>query len=79
MTAWRADRRDDAARLLARAREDIRAGSAVRAIAHVYAARLAEASGDLPGAAIHRAAAAALAMPEASWLRTAPTEIARSG
>jgi len=69
MVAWRGDQRDEAARLLARAIDDVRAGSVVRAIAHVYAARLAEAAGDGKGAASHRAAAVALAAPDATWLR----------
>jgi hypothetical protein len=68
-TAWRAGRLDAAAAQLARVIDDIRAGSALRAIAHVYAARVAAARGDAAAAARHRAAAADLAAPDAAWLR----------
>ena len=44
--AWRDGRFDAAAPLVARVIDDIRAGSALRAIAHVYAARIADARGD---------------------------------
>ena len=67
--AWRAGELDAASQVLARVISDVRAGSATRAVAHVYAARIAAARGDAPGAARHRAAAAALATPDASWLR----------
>ena len=62
---------DAAAGALARVIDDIRAGSALRAIAHVYAARAADARGDTATAADHRTAAAALAAPDATWLRGA--------
>ena len=71
--AWRRDDLDAAAPLLARVTGDIRAGSALRAIAHVYAARIAEARGDAADASRHRAAAANLAAPDAAWLRGGAT------
>ncbi|HEX7841143.1 MAG TPA: hypothetical protein VF469_26880, partial [Kofleriaceae bacterium] len=67
--AWHRGELDTAAPLLARVTGDIRAGSALRAIAHVYAARIAEARDDASAAARHRAAASSLADPEAAWLR----------
>ena len=67
--AWGDGALDAAAPLLARVIDDVRAGSATRAIAHVYAARVADAQGDAPSAARHRAAAANLATPDATWLR----------
>lgn len=67
--AWRRGDRAAAAPLLARVIDDVRAGSALRAIAHVYAARIAGAGGDARAAARHRAAAAELAAPDAAWLR----------
>jgi hypothetical protein len=67
--AWRDGRLDDAAPLLARVTDDIRAGSALRAIAHLYAARIASARGEPAEAVRHRAAAADLAAPDAAWLR----------
>jgi hypothetical protein len=69
--AWRDGRLDDAAPLLARVIGDIRAGSAQRAIAHLYAARIADARADPAEAARHRTAAADLAAPDAAWLRGA--------
>jgi hypothetical protein len=69
--AWRDGRLDAAALVLARVIDDIRAGGALRAIAHVYAARIADARTDAADAAHHRAAAAALAAPDAAWLRGA--------
>jgi hypothetical protein len=60
---------ETASQLLARIVEDIRAGSATRAIAHLYSSRIAEARGDTAAAARHRAQAAALAVPGATWLR----------
>jgi len=69
--AWRDGRLDDAAPLLARVIRDIRAGSALRAIAHLYAARIADARADPAEAVRHRAAAADLAAPDAAWLRGA--------
>jgi hypothetical protein len=72
LIAWRAGELDAAAPLLARVIDDIRAGSALRAIAQVYAARIAQARGDPATAARHRAAAAALAAPDAAWLRGEP-------
>jgi hypothetical protein len=60
---------DAAAQRFARVIDDIRAGSAARAIAYLYAARIADARNDPGAAARHRAAAAALAAPEAAWLR----------
>jgi hypothetical protein len=59
----------------ARVIDDIRAGSATRAMAHLYAARIADTRSDPTAAARHRAAAAALAAPDAAWLRP---EAARS-
>jgi hypothetical protein len=70
--AWRAGRLDTATPLLTRVIDDIRAGSAIRAIAELYAARIADARRDLAAAARHRAAAAALAAPDATWLRGGP-------
>lgn len=67
--AWRRGDLDTAAPLLARVTGDIRAGSALRAIAHVYAARIAEARGDASDTAGHRTAAASLADADAAWLR----------
>jgi hypothetical protein len=71
--AGRDGRLDDAAPLLARVIGDIRAGSALRAIAHLHAARIAGARADAAEAARHRAAAADLAAPDAAWLRGAPS------
>jgi hypothetical protein len=71
--AWRDGRLDDAAPLLARVIGDIRAGSALRAIAHLYTARIASARADPAEAVRHRAAAADLAAPDAAWLRGAPS------
>jgi hypothetical protein len=68
--AWAAGKRDTAGPLLARIIDDIRAGNALRAIAHVYAARLADGRGDRAAAARHRTAAAAHAAPDAAWLRS---------
>jgi hypothetical protein len=70
LLAWCDDRLADAAPLFGRVIDDIRAGSALRAIAHVYAARIAEAQEDAAAAARHRAAAANLAAPDAAWLRS---------
>jgi len=67
--AWRDGDHATAAQQLARVIDDIRAGSATRAIAHIYAARLADARGEPQLAASHRAAAAQLAAPDATWLR----------
>jgi hypothetical protein len=67
--AMRAGQSDQALQLLTRIIDDIRAGTAVRAIAHSYAARLADQRGDRAEAARHRAAAAAMAAPDARWLR----------
>ncbi len=69
MLAWRDDQLDEAAALFTRVINDIRAGGATRAIAHVYAARIAHARGMATEAGRHRAAAATLATPEATWLR----------
>ncbi|HEX3762786.1 MAG TPA: hypothetical protein VHW23_29020 [Kofleriaceae bacterium] len=69
--AARDGRLDAAAPLLARVIDDIRAGSALRAIAHLHAARIADARGDAPDAARHRTAAAEPAAPDAAWLRGA--------
>jgi hypothetical protein len=55
---------------LVRVVNDIRAGSALRAIAYLYLARVTAGYGD-PAAARHRASAAALATPDATWLRGA--------
>lgn len=72
LVAWRADELDAAASGLGRVIDDVRVGSAIRAIAHLYLARITEVRGDAHGAARHRAAAAALAAPDAAWLRSAP-------
>jgi hypothetical protein len=69
--AWRAGQLDAATSLLTRVTDDIRAGSALRAIAHLYAARIADARHDSVAAAGHRAAASDLAAPDAAWLRNA--------
>jgi hypothetical protein len=67
--AWRAGDLDTATLRLTRVIDDMRAGSAARAIAHLYAARIADTRGELQVAARHRAAAANLASPDAAWLR----------
>jgi hypothetical protein len=69
--AWRDDQLDAAAALFSRVIDDIRAGSVTRAIAHVYAARIADARHQPAAAARHRAAATALATAEATWLQQA--------
>jgi len=74
--AWRAGQLDIAAPLLARVIDDVRAGSATRAIAHVYAARIADARGQAQLAARHRAAAANLAVPGATWLHGQGAQLA---
>lgn len=66
--AWGDGEFDTAAPLFARVIDDVRAGSATRAIAHVYAARIADVRGEAQAAARHRAAAAILATPDATWL-----------
>jgi len=71
--AWRDGDLDTASQRFARVIDDIRAGGATRAIAHVYAARLADAHGDPQAAARHRASAARLAAPGATWLRAQAT------
>jgi hypothetical protein len=60
---------DAASQRFARVIDDIRAGGAMRAMAHLYTARIADTRGDAPASAHHRAAAAALAAPDARWLR----------
>jgi hypothetical protein len=60
---------DTASQRFTQVMDDIRAGSATRAIAHIYAARIAARRGDAAAAAHHRTAAASLASPEARWLR----------
>jgi hypothetical protein len=67
--AWRDGQLDAAAQQFGRVIDDIRAGAAVRAIAHLYAARIAEARGDRAAAVRHRAASVNLAAPDARWLR----------
>ncbi|HEU4730235.1 MAG TPA: hypothetical protein VFT22_20200 [Kofleriaceae bacterium] len=67
--AWHGGQLDRAAGQLARVVDDVRAGSAARAIAHVYAARVADARGEAQAAARHRSVAASLASPDAVWLR----------
>jgi hypothetical protein len=67
--AWQSGDRATAAARFARVIDDVRAGSAIRAIAQLYAARIAEASGDAAAAARHRKAAAEHAAPDAAWLR----------
>jgi len=69
---WSEGQLDEAEPLLARVIDDIRAGSALRAIAHVYAARVADARGDSAAATRHRSAAASLAAADAAWLRGKP-------
>jgi hypothetical protein len=69
LIAWRADQLDTAAQQFARVIDDIRAGSAARAIAHLYAARIADTRGQVVIAPRHRTAAANLASPDAAWLR----------
>jgi hypothetical protein len=76
LIAWRAGDLDIASQRFARVIDDMRAGSAARAIAHLYAARIAEARGQAQIATRHRAATANLAAPGATWLRgqaTGPT------
>jgi hypothetical protein len=63
---------DTAAANFASVIDDIYAGSAGRAMAHLYSARIADMRGDSAGSERHRASAAALASPEASWLRGQP-------
>ncbi|HSS01632.1 MAG TPA: hypothetical protein VLM79_31450 [Kofleriaceae bacterium] len=70
--ALAADDLDAAAASFARVIDDIRAGSAARAMAHLYAARIADTRGDSAESERHRASATALASPEASWLRGQP-------
>ena len=60
---------DAATAPLVRVVNDIRSGSALRAIAHLHLARISDARGDSPAAAEQRASAAALAAPDAAWLR----------
>ena len=67
-----------ASQLFARVIDDVRAGSATRAIAHVYAARIADAGGQPAVAARHRGAAGSLAAPGATWLRGQGTQPAAS-
>jgi len=67
--AWRDDQLDTASQLFARVIDDVRTGSATRAIAHVYAARIADARGQAAASTRHRAAAVTLATPDATWLR----------
>jgi hypothetical protein len=67
--AWRDGDLDTASQRFARVIDDIRAGGATRAIAHVYAARIADARGESQAADRHRAVAAGLAAPGATWLR----------
>jgi len=66
--AWRAGDLDAAAPRFARVIDDVRAGSAIRAIAHIYAARIADAHGQAQVGTRHRTAAANLAAPAATWL-----------
>jgi hypothetical protein len=81
VAAWHAGELDAAAARFAQVIGDVRGGSLVRAIAHVYAGRSAVARGEPEVAARHRTAAAGLATPEASWLRGGepPAPQARSG
>lgn len=67
--AWRAGDRAAASEKLGRVIDDIRAGSATRAIARFYAARIADAAGDAKAAAKHRAEIAKLVPADATWLR----------
>jgi hypothetical protein len=67
--AWYGGDPDTAAQQFARVIDDVRAGSATRAIAHLYAARIADARGQAQIAVRHRTAASNLAAPDASWLR----------
>jgi len=67
--AWRSGDREVASDKLNRVIDDIRAGSATRAIARFYAARIADASGQPQVAAKHRAEITKLVPPDATWLR----------
>jgi hypothetical protein len=67
--AWRDGDLDTATQRFARIIGDVRAGSAIRAIAHLYAARIADARGQVEIAGRHRTRAANLASPDAAWLR----------
>jgi len=58
---WAEGKLDDARPKLQRVIDDIRTGAYIRAVAHVYAGRIAEARGDRHAAARERAAAARLA------------------
>jgi hypothetical protein len=70
--AWRDGDLDTASQRFARVIDDIRAGGAIRALAHVYAARIADARAEPAAAAHHRGAAAGLAAPGATWLLEQP-------
>ncbi|MGH2898385.1 MAG: hypothetical protein ACRDMZ_06895, partial [Solirubrobacteraceae bacterium] len=63
---------DNAAATFASVIDNVYAGSAARAMAHLYRARIADTRGDRAVAERHRASAAALASPDASWLRGQP-------
>ena len=63
---WAEKDLDGAERLLGRLTDDVRAGSGIRATAHFYAARCAEARGDTAAATRHRAKARELA--PGSWV-----------
>jgi hypothetical protein len=69
IVAWRTGELAASAAALELVIDDVRAGSALRAIAHLYAARVATARDDVAAATRHRTAAAALATPDATWLR----------
>lgn len=69
LRAQRTGELDAATSLLTRVTHDIRAGSALRAIAHLYIARIADTRHDPATAARHRTAATDLAAPDAAWLR----------
>lgn len=71
LRARRTGELDAATSLLTRVTDDIRAGSALRAIAHLHIARIADTRHDPATAARHGAAAADLAAPDAAWLRGA--------
>ncbi len=67
--AWAEGDLDAASVAIERVMRDVRSGAAARAIAHAYAARIAEARGDVTAATTHRAEAARLA--PGSWMATA--------
>ena len=67
--AWRSGDLDTARERFSRVIDDIRAGSATRAIARFYAARIADAANQPQLAAKHRTEITKLVPPDATWLR----------